>query len=74
MATFIKIGSHVARKLITKRTCLFRKQIASMSTLLIDDPKYSWLKELELEVSNKGVFYGKWTGSGEVICFRDLLS
>ena len=44
-----------------------------MSTLLIEDPKYSWLKELELDASNKGVFYGKWTGSGEVISFRVLI-
>ena len=42
----------------------------SMSTpagYLINDPKYSWLKELGLEETNNGVFDGKkWCGNGEV--------
>merc|ERR1719483_516987 len=38
-----------------------------MSNLLIDDPKYSWLKDLGLSSKNDGVFTGKWGGSGEVI-------
>lgn len=34
---------------------------------LINDPKYSWLKELGLEETNNGVFDGRqWTGNGEV--------
>ena len=72
MASVIKFGSQIARKLITRRVYLLKTHKASMSTLLIEDPKYAWLKDLQLEVSNKGVFNGKWTGSGEVISFREL--
>lgn len=72
MASVVKFGSHVARKLITRRLIFARKQAATMATLLVEDPKYAWLKELELEASNKGVFYGKWDGSGEVIRFRGI--
>ena len=38
------------------------------STYLIDDPKYSFLKELGLERQNFGVFsnHGRWFGDGEV--------
>merc|ERR1712038_185585 len=38
----------------------------SMSGLLIEDPKYGWLKDLGLSADNKGVFNGSWSGSGEV--------
>lgn len=39
------------------------------SQLLIEDPKYSWLKELGLESDNKGVFDGTWKdGNGTVSC------
>jgi len=46
-----------------------------MSNLLIDDPKYAWLKDLGLSSKNDGVFTGKWGGSGEVsnISFLVLL-
>lgn len=37
------------------------------SNLLIEDSKYSWLKELDLKSDNPGVFWGEWGGSGEVI-------
>jgi aldehyde dehydrogenase family 7 protein A1 len=37
-----------------------------MSGLLIEESKYSWLKELGLSADNKGVFAGTWGGSGEV--------
>ena len=37
------------------------------SDLLINEPKYSWLKELGLEADNPGVFDGTtWRGSGPV--------
>lgn len=39
----------------------------AMSGLLIEDPKYSWLKDLGLSAKNNGVYYGEWTGSGQVI-------
>lgn len=34
--------------------------------MLIDNPKYSWLKELGLESVNKGAYWGQWGGSGPV--------
>ncbi|XP_050345521.1 putative aldehyde dehydrogenase family 7 member A1 homolog [Nymphalis io] len=37
------------------------------STYLIDDPKYSFLKDLGLEKNNVGVFNGKWKANGQVI-------
>ena len=40
--------------------------IRAMSSLLIDEPKYAWLKELGLNADNPGVFAGSWGGSGEV--------
>ncbi len=38
----------------------------SSSDLLINEPKYSWLKELGLQAENPGVFDGTWHGSGPV--------
>ena len=39
-----------------------------MSSYLIQDPKYSFLKDLGLSEKNHGVFYkhGKWMGDGPV--------
>lgn len=42
-----------------------------MSSYLIDDPKYSFLKDLGLERSNDGVYNGKWTGSGDIVESKD---
>lgn len=39
----------------------------SSGRYLIEDPKFSWLKELGLERVNKGVYNGQWSGNGEVI-------
>lgn len=50
-----------------KKLCsLTIRQTAAMSTLLITQPKYSWLKELGLSEDNHGVYNGKWGGEGEV--------
>uniref|UniRef100_A0A914V9H7 aldehyde dehydrogenase (NAD(+)) n=1 Tax=Plectus sambesii TaxID=2011161 RepID=A0A914V9H7_9BILA len=38
-----------------------------MASMLINEPKYAFLKELGLEAENKGVFDGKWGGSGPVV-------
>lgn len=39
-----------------------------MSTgFLIDDAKYSFLKELGLEKRNQGVYNGRWIGNGKII-------
>ncbi|XP_036164918.1 alpha-aminoadipic semialdehyde dehydrogenase isoform X2 [Myotis myotis] len=40
---------------------------AFMSTLLIHQPQYAWLKELGLREENEGVYNGSWGGRGEVI-------
>ncbi|KAG9353818.1 hypothetical protein JZ751_011942 [Albula glossodonta] len=46
------------------------RQTAAMSTLLINQPKYSWLKELGLHEENDGVYNGTWGGKGET---REIL-
>jgi len=40
---------------------------AMSSGYLVHEPKYSFLKDLGLEESNKGVFDGSWKGSGEEV-------
>ena len=40
--------------------------------LLINQPKYSWLKELGLREENPGVFDGSWHADGKV-CLLVLL-
>nr|XP_055063018.1 alpha-aminoadipic semialdehyde dehydrogenase [Misgurnus anguillicaudatus] len=57
-------------RLITLRNKLalrFGPGAVKMSTLLISQPKYSWLKELDLQEDNDGVYNGSWGGTGEVI-------
>ncbi|XP_043833211.1 alpha-aminoadipic semialdehyde dehydrogenase isoform X2 [Dromiciops gliroides] len=38
-----------------------------MSTLLINQSQYSWLKDLGLKEENEGVYNGTWGGRGEVV-------
>ncbi|XP_054253328.1 alpha-aminoadipic semialdehyde dehydrogenase isoform X2 [Indicator indicator] len=38
-----------------------------MSTLLISQPRYAWLRELGLQEENPGVYNGRWGGSGQVV-------
>lgn len=45
---------------------LWNRPAAFMSTLLINQPQYAWLKELELREENEGVYNGSWGGRGEV--------
>ncbi|XP_075220107.1 aldehyde dehydrogenase 7 family member A1 [Lycorma delicatula] len=40
---------------------------SSSSNFLIDDPKYSFLKELGLKKDNIGVYHGKWNAKGQII-------
>lgn len=48
------------------------------SSFLIEDPKYSFLKELGLKEKNVGVFNGKWEANGPVssinVLFETLIS
>ncbi|KAF2356056.1 Aldehyde dehydrogenase domain [Trinorchestia longiramus] len=39
----------------------------SSANYLVNDPKYSFLKELGLQEENKGVYNGSWIGNGEVV-------
>ncbi|XP_048212393.1 alpha-aminoadipic semialdehyde dehydrogenase isoform X2 [Perognathus longimembris pacificus] len=53
------------------RCCAFpgprSRPVAFMSTLLIHQPQFAWLKELGLREENEGVYNGSWGGRGEVI-------
>lgn len=55
---------HVARR--SKLWGLWSRPAAFMSTLLIQQPQYAWLKELGLREENEGVYNGSWGGRGEV--------
>ena len=56
----------LARNLNLQKTILF--QATRMSSYLIQDPKYSFLKDLGLTEKNHGVLakHGQWFGDGEV--------
>uniref|UniRef100_A0A8B9X1Q0 aldehyde dehydrogenase (NAD(+)) n=1 Tax=Bos mutus grunniens TaxID=30521 RepID=A0A8B9X1Q0_BOSMU len=54
----------VARK--SKFSGSWNRPAAFMSTLLINQPQYAWLKELGLREENDGVYNGSWGGRGEV--------
>uniref|UniRef100_A0A8C4WBE0 Uncharacterized protein n=1 Tax=Gopherus evgoodei TaxID=1825980 RepID=A0A8C4WBE0_9SAUR len=64
------------------RHVLLRKRIlasckrpaAFMSTLLINQPQYAWLKDLGLKEENEGVYNGIWGGRGEVGLFSTCIS
>ncbi|CAN7987274.1 unnamed protein product [Ixodes hexagonus] len=48
---------------------VFKVYCRSMSStgFLVDDPKYSFLKELDISSRNLGVYDGKWGGTGNVL-------
>lgn len=45
----------------------FASLYSTMSQLLVDEPKYSWLQELGLKADNPGVFCGAWSAHGQVV-------
>lgn len=61
------IGTLVRRAVKVKsfNLCYFRAM--SSSRYLIDDANFSFLKELGLERTNKGVYNGSWTGNGDIV-------
>ncbi|XP_040825402.1 alpha-aminoadipic semialdehyde dehydrogenase isoform X3 [Ochotona curzoniae] len=59
------LGVHAARTCKLLRP--LNRPAAFMSTLLIHQPQYAWLKELGLRKENEGVYNGSWGGRGEVI-------
>jgi len=66
-------GCGVYRQLLTfgsvKSSCLSitGQQRMTMASFLIEDPKYSFLKDLGLEKTNNGVYNGKWFANGETV-------
>ncbi|XP_068102908.1 alpha-aminoadipic semialdehyde dehydrogenase [Hyperolius riggenbachi] len=58
----------VSRHFLLKRKIFSSccRQAAAMSNLLVNQPQYSWLKELGLREDNDGVYNGTWGGKGEV--------
>lgn len=44
-----------------------RAMSTTKNSYLIEDPKYSFLKELNLDRTNAGVYNGKWFGSGPAV-------
>ncbi len=63
----LTLAQHSRLLLRNKLTSVRCQPSAAMSGLLINQPKYSWLKELGLSEDNPGVYNGSWGGSGEVI-------
>ncbi|XP_023349089.1 putative aldehyde dehydrogenase family 7 member A1 homolog [Eurytemora carolleeae] len=62
----------MAHLLTVVRTSSFRAVLHSnircmSSGLLLNEPKYSFLKDLGLEETNAGVYDGAWKGSGEIV-------
>lgn len=53
----------------SKRFSVFNNAKRMASGYLVDEPKYSFLKELGIKSTNAGVFDGqKWSGTGPVSC------
>ncbi|XP_003974269.1 alpha-aminoadipic semialdehyde dehydrogenase [Takifugu rubripes] len=63
----LTLAQHSRLLLRNKLKPICRQQSAAMSGLLINQPNYSWLKELGLSEDNPGVYNGSWGGSGEVV-------
>jgi len=49
-----------------------RRSYAQMAQLLIEQPKYQWLKDLGLKSENPGVFCGTWGAQGEVRLLSEI--
>jgi len=60
----VKSSCSVSRLNLTPSKC--KRSYVSTSGLLIDDPKYSWIRELGLSAENPGVYNGSWGGAGQV--------
>ncbi|XP_076333157.1 aldehyde dehydrogenase 7 family member A1 isoform X1 [Tachypleus tridentatus] len=58
---FLALSRKFAHRFVISKT------MSSSSLFLIEEPKFSFLKELGLEEKNLGVYNGKWSGNGEVI-------
>ncbi|CAH1796686.1 unnamed protein product [Owenia fusiformis] len=67
MAGILRFKVQNFAHLALKSPVNFHKSLTRAMSLLIDNPQYSWLKELGLESDNKGVFNGSWEGAGETV-------
>uniref|UniRef100_A0A6B2FEG8 Alpha-aminoadipic semialdehyde dehydrogenase n=1 Tax=Bothriechis nubestris TaxID=1766655 RepID=A0A6B2FEG8_9SAUR len=68
----LQVGlSVLARRALLRKSVSFtascNRPAAFMSTLLINQGQYAWLKELGLREENEGVYNGSWGGRGEVV-------
>lgn len=62
-----QIGSHVRRSLaLLQRHSRSYTNSSPQSSFLINDPKYSFLKDLGLDSVNCGVYNGQWKANGEI--------
>lgn len=60
------IASLVRGAPIKKFNKFFNYRTMSSGKYLVEDSKFSFLKDLGLSRTNKGVYNGEWTGNGEV--------
>ncbi|XP_048583838.1 alpha-aminoadipic semialdehyde dehydrogenase [Nematostella vectensis] len=68
----VQLNLRVLPRLFSSRCGLFLNSRNCFSTsqsgaLLIENEKYSWLRELGLKADNPGVYNGTWGGKGEVV-------
>ncbi|XP_076333158.1 aldehyde dehydrogenase 7 family member A1 isoform X2 [Tachypleus tridentatus] len=63
---FLALSRKFAHRFVISKT------MSSSSLFLIEEPKFSFLKELGLEEKNLGVYNGKWSGNGEVQEYIDI--
>ncbi|EDW18990.1 putative aldehyde dehydrogenase family 7 member A1 homolog [Drosophila mojavensis] len=61
---------HLTGRLAVQRGLLQQQQLR-MASYLIDQPEYSFLKDLGLERDNPGVYSGHWQGRGQSITSYD---
>lgn len=59
--------------LIINQSFVFRGMSVAASHFLVNNPKYSFLKDLGLKEINSGVFDNHWKGSGPVSFYLTLL-
>ena len=67
--------NNIARSIKLFNSVRVSLNLTRMSSYLIQDPKYSFLKDLGLAEKNHGVFvnHGKWIGDGNVTDFKNKL-
>lgn len=61
------IGAVVRKAIKVQSLCLCYYRAMSSGRYLVEDANFSFLKELGLERTNKGVYCGEWSGSGEIV-------